>query len=187
MPAGPRSVKRRQRAVGDRVLVGAPQALSLALSSDERSLEVTRERRRVTRCTSSEAEGLDGLGLPLERERLDGLDADGVADEQPRLGADEHLAGCRGLLEARGDVDGVAGDERLALAADDDFAGVDADPRLEPVLRRSPPASPQAARTARSASSSCETGIPKTAITASPTNFSTLPPCRSRIARRSSK
>jgi len=33
-----------------------------------------------------------------------------------------------------------------------------------------------AARTARSASSSCETGIPKTAITASPTNFSTVPP-----------
>ena len=34
----------------------------------------------------------------------------------------------------------------------------------------------EAARTARSASSSCETGIPKTAITASPTNFSTVPP-----------
>ena len=44
-----------------------------------------------------------------------------------------------------------------------------------------------AARTARSASSSCETGIPKIAITASPTNFSTEPPCRSRISRRSSK
>ena len=38
-----------------------------------------------------------------------------------------------------------------------------------------------AARTARSASSSCETGMPKTAMTASPTNFSTEPPCRSRI------
>ena len=44
-----------------------------------------------------------------------------------------------------------------------------------------------AARTARSASSSCETGMPKTAITASPTNFSTDPPWRSMIARRSSK
>ena len=32
------------------------------------------------------------------------------------------------------------------------------------------------ARTARSASSSCATGAPKTAITASPTNFSTVPP-----------
>jgi len=36
-----------------------------------------------------------------------------------------------------------------------------------------------AARTARSGSSSCATGAPKTAITASPMNFSTVPPCRS--------
>jgi hypothetical protein len=33
-----------------------------------------------------------------------------------------------------------------------------------------------AARTARRASSSCTTGMPKTAITASPMNFSTVPP-----------
>ena len=32
------------------------------------------------------------------------------------------------------------------------------------------------ARTARSASSSCATGAPNTAITASPMNFSTVPP-----------
>jgi hypothetical protein len=54
-----------------------------------------------------------------------------------------------------------------------------------------------AARAARSASSSDATGIPNTAITASPMNFSTVPPCRSstrdttsnqrpRIRRRSS-
>ncbi len=67
-------------------------------------------------------------------ERLDGLDANGVADEEPRLGADQDLAGARRLLETRGDVDRVAGDERLALAADDDLARVDADPRLEAVL-----------------------------------------------------
>jgi hypothetical protein len=36
-----------------------------------------------------------------------------------------------------------------------------------------------AARHARSASSSCASGTPKTASTASPTNFSTVPPCRS--------
>jgi hypothetical protein len=40
-----------------------------------------------------------------------------------------------------------------------------------------------AARTARSGSSSCATGAPKTAITASPMNFSTVPPCRSISAR----
>ena len=36
--------------------------------------------------------------------------------------------------------------------------------------------SSSAARTARSASSSCATGVPQTAITASPMNFSTVPP-----------
>ena len=44
-----------------------------------------------------------------------------------------------------------------------------------------------AARTARNASSSCTRGIPNTAITASPMNFSTVPPWRSIIARISSK
>jgi class 3 adenylate cyclase len=38
-------------------------------------------------------------------------------------------------------------------------------------------------RTARSASSSCATGAPNTAITASPMNFSTVPPCRSSSPR----
>jgi len=46
---------------------------------------------------------------------------------------DGYLARRRGLLEARGDVDRVTGDERLALAADDDLARVDPDARLEPV------------------------------------------------------
>ena len=41
-----------------------------------------------------------------------------------------------------------------------------------------------AARTARSGSSSCATGAPKTAITASPMNFSTVPPKRSSSSRR---
>ena len=40
-----------------------------------------------------------------------------------------------------------------------------------------------AARTARKASSSCATGTPKTAMTASPMNFSIVPPWPS-IARR---
>ena len=39
-----------------------------------------------------------------------------------------------------------------------------------------------AARTARSASSSCTRGSPKTAMIASPMNFSTTPPCRSSTA-----
>ena len=43
------------------------------------------------------------------------------------------------------------------------------------------------ARTARRASSSWTTGTPKTAITASPMNFSTVPPWRSITARIASK
>ena len=44
-----------------------------------------------------------------------------------------------------------------------------------------------AARQARRASSSCTCGTPKTAITASPMNFSTVPPCASTIAFMRSK
>src|SRR5580658_1308498 len=46
---------------------------------------------------------------------------------------------------------------------------------------------PMAARTARSASSSWRTGTPKTAMTASPMNFSTVPPCCSITFRAASK
>ena len=42
-------------------------------------------------------------------------------------------------------------------------------------------------RASRSASSSCSLGMPKTAITASPMYFSTVPPCRSSTLRISSK
>ena len=45
----------------------------------------------------------------------------------------------------------------------------------------------QAARTARRASSSCSTGTPNTAMTASPMYFSTVPPCRSRGPRMAAK
>jgi hypothetical protein len=44
-----------------------------------------------------------------------------------------------------------------------------------------------AARMARSASSSCSVGTPNTAITASPMNFSTVPPCRSTMRCASAK
>ena len=97
--------------------------------------------------------------------------------------------GVRRLLQPRGDVDRVAGREPL-LGAGHDLAGVHADAQLEPRAVRAlelvvqparPSRSSSAARTARSASSSCTVGTPKTAMTASPMNFSTVPPCRSRI------
>ena len=77
-------------------------------------------------------------------------------------------------------------------------APVTASPVLTPILiasstprsrwsssRRTPTSSriSAAARTARSASSSCATGIPNTAMTASPMYFSTIPPWRSITSR----
>ena len=91
------------------------------------------------------------------------------------------------LLESRRDVDRVAGDERLALAADDDLARVDADPGLEARAPRSA-ARISAARGRRAGRRPrATTGIPKTAMTASPMNFSTVPPWRSTIVAQSSK
>jgi hypothetical protein len=94
---------------------------------------VTRNGLRVAE-DLEQAERVDRLGLPLEHERLDGLDAYRVADEEAGLGADEHLAWLGGLLEPCSHVDRIARHESLALAADHDLAGVDADARLQPVL-----------------------------------------------------
>ena len=58
--ADPRGAEEREepaRAVGDRVLVVAPQPLALSLPSDERRLGVTRERLRL-------AEHLERAGTP---------------------------------------------------------------------------------------------------------------------------
>ena len=77
------------------------------------------------------------------------LHAHGVADEQSRFGADQHLACRRRLFEAGCHVDGIPGDERLALAADDDLARVDADSGLEPVDRHRLPHLPRRAHRAQ--------------------------------------
>ena len=157
--------------VRNRILVVAPETLALAVSPDKRRLEPPRERVGVVRHLE-EPKCLDQLGLPLQREWLDRLDLHRVAHEQPGLGADQRLRrGCR-LLEARSDVDRVSGDERLTLAADDDLARVDPDPRLEAVRR-------DRGTHLRCCTHRAESVVlvrhrdPETAMTASPTNFST--------------
>ena len=127
------------------------------------------------------------LRLPLERERLDRLDDDGIADEQPRLGADERPRRLAAACSSR-----AATLTASPVTSVSDSPPTTTSPVLMPIRASSPCSAiaaliSAAARTARSASSSCETGIPKTAMTASPTNFSTVPPWRSMIARRSSK
>ena len=117
------------------------------------------------------------LALQLEHSLLSDLDR--AANEGERGDADQHLPRVRCLLQPRCHVHGVAGRQPL-LGADQHLASVDPDPTLQAELRQGLPHS-TAARHARSASSSCTTGTPNTAITASPMNFSTEPPCDSTI------
>jgi len=63
--------------------------------------------RRGTREKFEQPPGGDGVSLTPERERLDGLGANGVAQEPVRELAEEDLARRGRLLEAGGDVDGV--------------------------------------------------------------------------------
>ena len=88
-------------------------------------------------------------------------------------------------LQAGGDVDGVSGEEPLARGGVDiqthqRLAGVDADPDLDRLAADAGQGVDLVDRgagrpvTARSGSSSCRTGTPKTATTASPMNFSTV-------------
>ena len=132
-PRGAEQSEEPAGAVGDGILVVAPESVTLALTADERRLEVACKRRGATE-HFEEPKSLDRLGLSLQGKWLDRLEENGIANEQPRLGADEDLTGSCRLLEPGGDVDGVARDECLTLAADDDLARVDADARLEPVL-----------------------------------------------------
>ncbi len=148
-------------------------------------LRVARERVRSA-TTSSRRKASTGSDFPLSASGSTSFDPHGVAHERPRLGADERLAAP------------AACSSRAATLTASPVTSVSPSPptTTSPVLtpmRASRPCSAiaacisAAARTARSASSSCETGIPKTAMTASPTNFSTVPPWRSRMTRRSSK
>ena len=153
----------------------------LALAADERRLEPGRAHRAA-------AARDDAQGAP-ERHRLRlalQLVRPGVLVGDRRLGrplrrlADEHGAGLGRRLDARGRVDEVAGDHALVRRAERDrgLAGEDARARTQQPGSSSGTAATRssAARTARSASSSCATGAPQTAITASPMNFSTVPP-----------
>ena len=127
--------------------------------------------------------------LALDGQRLDRFGVRAVPDERIRRFAEQDLAGGRVLFEARGHVDRVAHGERIDLrgVSGEHVAGVDAGASLQTdaeslvelvVERVQRGQHPDAARTARSASSSWETGTPKNATTASPMNLSTRPPWR---------
>jgi hypothetical protein len=78
----------------------------------------------------------NGSSGPLDLERRLRLEVEHAAHMAPGFLADAQAAGRRRLLEPGGDVDGEAADRAVVVdaAAEQDMAGVDADPHLEAFL-----------------------------------------------------
>ncbi len=131
-PGRPEQREQVRRALRHHVVEVVAQTLELALPTDDRRVEATHEAGRL-RVDVEQPIRRDGGALALELE-LDGLDLHRVPDELLRLLPDQDLAGLRVLLEPGRDVDGVARDERVALAGHD-LARVHADPRPQPDRR----------------------------------------------------
>ena len=170
-----------------------PERRELLVTADE-PRRPARAQAAADRTPSSRNAGI-GSDLPLSSSGSTASSSVDVRDQLAGERPDQHLVRAGGLLEARGDVDGVAGDEPLprGRVARDDLAGVDAGavlerdaearvelgvqrPRARPASRRR--RAPPARRRPRAG---C--GRPNTAITASPMNFSTVPPWRSSSSR----
>ena len=126
---------------------------------------------------------MTGAVLPL-RETAPGVDRDRRAHERVRLGPEQDLPRRRRLFEACGDVDGVAHHQHVGVASND-LARVDADPHAELDIPVAFELSIQGLECGAHLGSRShraqrvvlvEHGIPKTAITASPMNFDTVPP-----------
>ena len=159
-----------------------------------------RPRGRRTACRSgrrAEAGARDAAARPASRAPAPLLPLAATRLRAPRrrwrLGelvgerADGDAAGRRGGLQPRRRVDGVAGEEAARRSPGVTSRRTRASPVLTPtrtcsgvpsgrVMPSSASTMRRPARTARSGSSSCTAGTPKTPTTASPMNFSTVPP-----------
>ena len=113
----------------ERRAVRSAQDVALELSADERRVEATKDQVGAG-AHLVETPGPHRLALAFEGERFERTGADPVCDEAVGLPPQQDLARLRSLLQARRDVDGVAGRDRLLARriADDHFAGVDPDP-----------------------------------------------------------
>jgi hypothetical protein len=111
-----------------------PQPFELAHSPDEKAL-VSALRRLVH---GDQPEGGHRPLLPLQLQRGELLRFDRLVHECERRLSDQHLVGLGRLLEARGDVDRVAGREPL-LGPGHDLARVHTNPRLHTERRQSVP------------------------------------------------
>ena len=108
------------------------EAVSSVASSSSRPTSGAPRRTRTSHVSRTATRRYAGTGsdFPLSVERLHLLDLDVVADEPVGELAEEHLALAGRLLEARRDVDRVAGDEALPRRgiARDDLTRVDTRP-----------------------------------------------------------
>jgi len=169
-------------------LAGFPE---LAFPSDELGLDALGPASGSGPNAAS-LERLDGLRLPLQLQLLGVAPVEQLLDLAPGFGADDDRTGIGSGLESRGRVDRVADRAVLDPAAgadraEDDRAGRDRRPsrrdRRSPRRGRPPRRTPRRsaailspARTARSGSSSCVTGAPKSASTPSPARSLIVPP-----------
>ena len=161
-------------------LLDQPQ---LAVAADERRLEARRPQRAARGRRSPAARGRAAWARPCPSARARPRPRRRSRPRVARLVASptRTVAGLGVGLDPRRRVDEVARDHALALGAEGDRCLAGQDARAGTQLRDRARAdaaatSSSAARTARSASSSFATGVPHTAITASPMNFSTVPP-----------
>ena len=126
-----RGARRLQRSA-----VRVEDALQLGVSPHEHGRETAHAARSHQGEGAQNAATGDGSRLPLRVDlvRLGELEC----SPRGRDGAVSHedLAGPCCLFQACGDIDRIAADERasFASAADDDVAGVDADPKLRPFV-----------------------------------------------------
>jgi hypothetical protein len=111
---------------------GRLEQVELRLAADERRLERLDRLARLDRADDA-ARG-DGLPPAAQLEGRHGLELDAATDEPGRGRADEDLVRGGLLLQARGQVDGLAGREGGVAVVGDDLAGLDPHSRLEPEL-----------------------------------------------------
>ena len=190
IPVGPTIVTRWGRSSAAARSQMESSMAQLSRPPDERSGRGRPLGRRSDRLQREP--GLDGVALPLRVDRLELLVTDHVPRGPIGLLTDHETARPALTVWSR---EAVFTTSPNASASPDSGRDPIDDDRLarvhrRPDLERARPGRPRfrssiacttrsPARTARSASSPWATGAPKTAITASPMNFSTVPPNRS--------
>ena len=105
--------------VAHRARVGVLEQLELGIAADERRLEAAVAHAVVA--DAGHGPRPDGLAAS-DLDRADVLELEPAEGEALRAGADQDLVGLRGLLEPRGDVDGLARRERGVRLVGDDLA-----------------------------------------------------------------